>query len=144
VVHEERRRPPVSVGGILAVVGGAVIVASTLFEVVSAKVGPSGTSQVTASRSYLDTDDGKVVAALGVVVLVLSLATLVRPARSIVWPIAVVACSLAALGMAIYDRSDLEDTGSAAVHVSAGPALYVAIGGGVVATIGALLASRDR
>jgi hypothetical protein len=147
-------RPPVSIAGIVAALGGAVIAAATLFEMVSASIGADG-NQITASQSYIDTDNGKVVAALGVIVLVMALATMVRPARSIVWPIVVTACSLAALGLAIYDWIDLDDAGSemrehlgttvvGVVHVTIGPSVYLAMAGGLIATIGAVLASRDR
>jgi hypothetical protein len=147
-------RPPVSIAGMVAALGGAVIAAATLFELVSASIGADG-NQLTASQSYIDTDDGKVVAALGVIVLVVALATLVRPARSIAWPIVVTACSLGALGLAIYDWIDLDDAGdqmrerlgtsvAGVVHVTIGPAVYIAMAGGVIATIAAVLASRDR
>jgi len=155
--YDDHIRPPVSIAGIVAAVGGAVIAAGTLFEMVSASVGFDAASRTMVSRSYVDTDDGKVVATLGVVIVVLALATLVRPARSIMWPIVVTACALAALGLAIYDRIDLDDVGrelrsriahdnpaAGIVHVTIGPALYVAMAGGVIATIGAVLASRDR
>jgi hypothetical protein len=155
--YDDRIRPPLSIAGIVAAIGGVVIAASVLFDMLSASIGLDDASRTTVSRSYFDTDNGKVVAALGVVVLVLSLATLVRPARSVIWPIAVTACGLAALGLAIYDRIDLDNVAgelrnriyhdnptSGVVHVTIGPALYIAMAGGVIATIGAVFASRDR
>jgi hypothetical protein len=72
------------------------------------------------------------------------------------WSVVVAACSLAALGLAVHDRIDLDDVGSeiqsrlaasgttGSVHVSIGPALYIAIVGGIVATVGAVIAARDR
>lgn len=153
---EGRVRPPVSIGGTLAALGSLIFGAGTLFEMVSATIGPAP-SRISISQTYLDTDNGKVVAVVGVIALVLALATLVRPARSIAWPIAVAACGLAALGLAVYDRIRLDDVGddlrqriyrdahaSGVVHVSIGPALYIVIAGAILATIGAVLASRDR
>jgi hypothetical protein len=147
-------RPPVSIAGIVAAFGGAVIAAGTLFELVKASIGANG-NQITASQSYIDTDNGKVVAVLGLIVLVVALGTLVRPARSIVWPIVVTACALAALGLAIYDWIDLDNADSdirerlgstvaGVVHVTRGPAVFIAMAGGVIATVAAVLASRDR
>jgi hypothetical protein len=145
-----------SVGGIVAILGGVLISVGTLFEMVSATVGSSGHTQVHSSQTYLDTDDGKVVLVLGLVVVVLAALTSLRRSRSIVWPIVSAACSLAAIGLAVHDRIDLDDLGNqirnrypsgdaatAVVHVTVGPALYIVIAGGVLATIGALLAARD-
>ena len=124
-------------------------------QLVSATVG-SGRNELSSSRTYLDSDNGKIVLVLGVLVLLVSLATLLRPHRDIVWSVVVAACSLAALGLAVHDRIDLDDVGSeiqsrlaasgttGSVHVSIGPALYIAIAGGIVATVGAVIAARDR
>src|SRR6188472_4268040 len=51
-------RPHTSTGGIVAAIGGALIVASTFFELVSATIG-SGRNQLSSSRNYLDSDNGK-------------------------------------------------------------------------------------
>jgi hypothetical protein len=150
-------RAPVSVGGIIAAVGGIVAVGGTLLEMVKVGVGPNNLTTTTLTTTYFDTDNGKVVAALGAVALVLALATLVRPISSIIPSIVVAACGLAAFGLALSDRFDLNDAGDdyrreffrnnelrGLVHVTIGPALYVAMAGGLIATIGAVLASRDR
>jgi hypothetical protein len=151
-------RAPVSVGGIIATVGGIVVAGGTLLEMVKVSLGVSNlTTNTTLSTTYFDTDNGKVVAALGAVVLVLALATLVRPVSSIIPSIVVAACGLAAFGLALSDRLDLSDASDdyrreflrtnplrGLVKVTVGPALYVAMAGGLIATIGAVLASRDR
>jgi hypothetical protein len=49
---------------------------------------------------------------------------------------------LAAFGFALYDRIDLNDRAEA-VGASFGPALYVAMAGGVLATVGAMLIARE-
>ena len=134
-----------------------MVAAGTLFEMVSASIGPQGAGRVSISQSYVDTDNGKVAMALGIVAFVVAAAALVRSARSILWPIIVAAASLAALGIAVYDRIRLDDVDSdlrqriyrdvrvpGVVQVSIGPALYIVIAGAVLATIGAVLASRDR
>jgi hypothetical protein len=149
-------RSRTGVGGIVAIVGGALIAVGTLFELVTATVGPAGRNQLQSSQTYLDTDDGKTVLVLGVIVIVLAVVTLLRPSRNVIWPIVVAACSLAALGIAIHDRVDLNnlageirdrfarsDAATGIVHVTIGPAVYIAIAGGVVATVGAILAARD-
>ena len=125
----------------MGAIGGAVIVVGTLLELLSVTVG-RGAAEVTASKSYLDTDNGKVVAALGVVVLVCALGSLIARDLGVMVPIAVAAAGLAALGFALYDRIDLSD-GADAVGASFGPALYVAMAGGLVATVGAMLIARE-
>jgi hypothetical protein len=150
-------RPPVSVGGIIAAVGGVVAVVGSLLEMVKVGLGPSQLTATTLSTSYFDTDNGKIVAALGAVALVLALATLVRPVANIIPSIVVAACGLAAFGLALSDRIDLNNAGDdyrhqffrenglrGLVQVTIGPALYVAMAGGIIVTIGAVLASRDR
>jgi hypothetical protein len=152
-----QHRAAFSVGGIIAAVGGIVVVVGSLLEMVKVGLGPNQLTVTTLSTTYFDTDNGKIVAALGAVVLVLALATLVRPISSIIPSIVVAACGLAAAGLALSDRFDLGDAGAdyrrayfsnnqlrGLVQVTIGPALYVAIAGGVIATIGAVLASRDR
>src|ERR1044071_4789050 len=88
-------RSHASPGGIVAAIGSALVVASTFFELVSATVGPEGRNQLSSSRAYRDSDNGKIVLVLGLLALVVSAATLIRPRRDIVWPIVVAACSLA-------------------------------------------------
>ena len=125
----------------MAAVGGAVIVAATFFELLGITVG-RGAAELSASKSYLDTDNGKVVAALGVVVLVCALGSLIARDLGVIVPIAVAAAGLAAFGFALYDRIDLNDAAEA-VGATFGPALYVAMAGGLVATVGALLIARE-
>jgi hypothetical protein len=152
-----RIRAPVSLGGVIAAVGGVVVVIGSLLETVKVGFGEGNLAGTTLSTSYFDTDNGKIVAALGALALVLALATLVRPMASMVPSIVVAACGLGAFGLALSDRIDLNDAGDAAreqflrgnelrgvVHVTIGPALYFAMAGGVVVTIGAVFASRDR
>lgn len=129
------------VGAVVAAIGGAVIVVATFFELLSVTVG-RGAAEVSASKTYLDTDNGKVVAALGVVVLVCALGSLIARDLGVMVPITVAAAGLAAFGFALYDRIDLDD-GAAAVGASFGPALYVVIAGGLVATVGALMIARE-
>ncbi len=130
-----------NIGGIVAAIGGAAIIVGTLFELLSVTVG-RGAAELSASKSYLDTDNGKAVAALGVVVLVVALSSLIRPDLGVIVPIVIAAAGLAAFGFALYDRIDLNDA-SDAVGATFGPALYVAMAGGIVATVGAMLVSRD-
>jgi hypothetical protein len=149
-------RAPVSVGGIIAVVGAIVAGGGTLLEMVKVGLGPNNLTTTTLSTTYFDTDNGKI-AALGAVALVLALATLVRPVANFIPSIVVAACGLAAFGLALSDRLDLSNAGDdyrreffrdnqlrGLVQVTIGPALYVAMAGGLIATIGAVLASRDR
>jgi hypothetical protein len=140
-IHAPVRTGP-SIGGIVGAIGGAVIVVGTLLELLSVTVG-RGAAELSASKSYLDTDNGKVVAALGVVVLVIALGSLVARDLGVMVPIAVAAAGLAAFGFALYDRIDLND-GADAVGASFGPALYVAMAGGVLATVGAMLIAREE
>jgi hypothetical protein len=150
-------RSSLSIGGITAAVGGLVVVAGSLLEMVKVGLGQHQLTTTTLSTSYFDTDNGKVVAALGAVVLVLALATLVRPVSNMIPAIVVAACGLAAFGLALSDRLDLSSAGDdyrreflrgnqlrGLVQVTVGPALYVVMAGGLIATIGAVLASRDR
>lgn len=150
-------RASVSVGGSIAAVGGVVAVGGTLLEMVKVGIGRTNLTTTTLSTTYFDTDNGKIVAALGAVALVLALATLVRPIASVIPSIVVAACGLAAFGLALSDRLDLSNAGDdyrreffgsnqlrGLVQVTIGPALYVAMAGGLIATIGAVLASRDR
>jgi hypothetical protein len=150
-------RAPISIGGIIAAVGGLVAAGGTLLEMVKVGLGPNNLTTTTLTTTYFDTDNGKVVAVLGAVALVLALATLVRPIASIIPSIVVAACGLAAFGLALSDRFDLSNAGDdyrreffrsnqlrGLVQVTIGPALYVAMAGGLIATIGAVLASRDR
>jgi len=130
-----------NVGGIVAAIGGAAIIAGTLFELLSVTV-TRGSVELSASKSYLDTDNGKAVAALGVVVIVVALSELIRPGLGVIVPIVIAAAGLAAFGFALYDRIDLNDANNA-VDATFGPALYIAMAGGLVATIGAMLVSRD-
>jgi len=132
-----RRHHRSNVGGIVAAVGGAAIIVGTLLELLSVSVGKSE-----VSKTYLDTDNGKAVAALGVVVLVVALSSLIRPGLGVIVPIVIAGAGLAAFGFALYDRIDLNDA-SDAVGATFGPALYIAMAGGIVATIGAMLVSRD-
>src|SRR5690348_9139870 len=90
---DDRRRSPV--GGIAAAIGGGVVIAGTLFELVSVTV-TRGAAEVTASKSYIDTDHGKVVAALGVVVLVVALSSLLKPDLGIIVPVVIAVAGLAA------------------------------------------------
>ena len=121
----------------MAAVGGAAIIVGTLLELLSVSVGKSE-----VSKTYLDTDNGKAVAALGVVVLVVALSSLIRPGLGVIVPIVIAAAGLAAFGFALYDRIDLNDA-SDAVGATFGPALYVAMVGGIIATVGGMLVSRD-
>jgi hypothetical protein len=148
----------VSVGGIVAAVGGAVAIAGTLLELLSVGIGVSALRTVTLSTTYFDTDDGKVVAAVAAATLILALITLVKPMSSIIPPILVAAGGLAAFGFALYDRIDLDSQTDemrrqltrganpyrGLVNVSIGPAVYVAMAGGIIAAVGAVMASRDR
>jgi len=134
VVETNEVRPRHSrVGAIVAAIGGAVVIAGTLFDLVSV---------THASKTYIDTNNGKVVAAMGVGVLVVALAALIRPGLGIIVPVVIAAAGLAAFGFALYDRIDLNDA-TDAVNGSFGPALYLAMAGGIVATVGAMLLSRD-
>jgi hypothetical protein len=133
----ERARPRPNVGGVVAAVGGALVIVGTLFELVSVTVG-----RVSAAKTYLDTDNGKVVAALGVVVLVSALASLVVSDLGAIVPVTIAAAGLAAFGFALYDRMDLNDAADAG-GASFGPALYVAMAGGLIATVGAVLVARS-
>ena len=121
----------------MAAVGGAAIIVGTVLELLSVSVGKSE-----VSKTYLDTDNGKAVAALGVVVLVVALSSLLRPGLGVIVPIVIAAAGLAAFGFALYDRIDLNDASDAA-GATFGPALYVAMAGGIIATVGAILVSRD-
>jgi hypothetical protein len=141
-IHREGapRRSP-TVGGIVAAVGGVLVIAGTWFELVRVTVG-RGATQVSVSKSYFDTDHGKVVIALGVVVLVVALSSLLKPDLGVIVPVVIAVAGLAAFGFALYDRIDLKDA-SDAVGATFGPALYIVMGGGLVSTIGALFVARD-
>jgi hypothetical protein len=152
-----RARAVVSVGGIVAAIGGAVAIAGTLLELLSVGIGVNALNTVTLSTTYFDTDDGKVVAAVAAAALIVALIALVKPMSSIIPSIVVAACGLAVFGFALYNRIDLDSQTDdlrrqltrnnpykGLVHVSIGPAVYVAMAGGILATIGAVMASRDR
>jgi hypothetical protein len=134
-------RSPSNLGATVAALGGAVIVASTFFDLVNLTI-TRGSAELSAAKTYLDTDNGKVVAAFGVVVLVCALGSLVARDLGVMVPIAVAAAGLASFGFALFDRIDLNDPADA-VGASFGPALYIAMAGGVVATVGALLVARE-
>jgi len=144
------------IGGVIAALGGVVVVIATFFEMLSVTLGLDAVRETTLSRTYFDTDNGKVVAALGVVIVVLALTTLVRPNPNFVVSVVMVASSVATVALALYDRIDLDGVtdelrtrlyhGNPApgiVQASIGPALYVAMAGGLFATIGAVLAARE-
>src|SRR5690349_9462324 len=137
----ERTGDRLRIGGIVAAVGGVAVIAGTFFELLSVTVG-RGAVEVSASKTYFDTDNGKVVAALGVVVLVVALGSLLTDLGIIV-PIVLAAAGLAAFGFALYDRIDLNDASDAA-GATFGPALYVVMAGGLVATVGAVMVARER
>jgi hypothetical protein len=80
---------------------------------------------------------------LGVVVLVSALASLVVRDLGAIVPITIAAAGLASFGFALYDRIDLNDVADA-VGASFGPALYVAMAGGLVASVGAVLVAREQ
>jgi hypothetical protein len=147
-------RRSLSIGGVVAALGGAVVVVGSLLEMV--KIGFGADQLASTTTTYLDTDNGKVVAALGAVALVLAVATLVRSRAGIIPGILVAACGLAAFGLAVSDRFDLDNVGNdyrhkffndsqarGLVQVTIGPALYVVIAGGLIVAIGAVLASRE-
>lgn len=155
--NADRSSRSINFGAIAAALGGVVIVVGTLLDSVKVSVGNTKVNTTTLSTSYFDTDNGKVVFVLGVIIVVVALVTLVRPVASMVPAIVLTAAGLAAFGLALSDRVDLSNVGDdyrqryisdtairALVHVTVGPALLVVMAGGVIATIGALFATRDR
>jgi hypothetical protein len=155
--NADRRSRSISVGAIVAAIGGVAIVVGTLLDSVKVTVGSPKVNTTTLSTSYFDTDNGKVVAALGVIVLVVAVFTLVRPVTSVGPAMVMTAAALAAFGLALSDRIDLRNVGDdyrqryisdsaiqALVHATVGPALLVVMAGGIVAAIGGLLAARER
>jgi hypothetical protein len=152
-----RATPAISVGGIVAALGGAVAIGGSLLEMAKVSIGLENFTKVALSSTYFDTDRGKVVAAIGAAVVIVALATMVRPISRLIAPIVVAAGGLAILGFSIYDRVDLDSSTDAVrhrltvnnplsglVHVDIGPGLYVVMAGGALATIGAVLAARER
>jgi hypothetical protein len=155
--NAERSSRSISVGAIVATLGGIVIIVGAVLDSVKVSVGSGKINATTLSTSYFDTDNGKVVVVLCAIIVVVGLWTLVRPASSMVPAIVLTAAGLASFGLALSDRINLNDVGDdyrqryisdraigALVHVTVGPALIVVMAGGVIATIGALFASRDR
>jgi hypothetical protein len=149
-VNADERASSVSVGSIVAMVGGVAAVIGSLLDMVKVAV---GSIHLDVSTSYVDTDNGKIVVALGAVVLILSAVLFLRPHASVVVPMGIAAAGLATLALAFSDRLDLRNLGddyradnhiAGVVHVTIGPALYVVMAGGLIATVGAVLASRDR
>jgi hypothetical protein len=154
--NADRSSRSISIGAIVAALGGVVIIVGALLQSVKVTVGSTKIA-TTLSTSYLDTDNGKVVVVLGAIIVIIAVMLLVRPVASVVPAIVMAAAALASFGLALNDRIDLDNVGDdyrqryisdsairALVHVTVGPALVVVMAGGLIATIGALLASRDR
>lgn len=130
----------VSIGAIVAAVGGGLAVLGAFLEVASVDLALAASNNVTLSANYFDTDDGKIVAAVGLIVLLVGLATLVGWISGVVPAIVFAAGGLALFGFALNDRLDFD---SALGRLTFGPALYVVMAGGLVAAIGGVLASRE-
>jgi hypothetical protein len=127
-------------GAVVAAIGGALVVVGTLLELASAEYALDSANSIRLSATYLDTDDGKIVMAVGIVIVVVALATLVWQVSNGVTAIVLTGGGLAALGFAIYDRFHLD---TAHGNLSFGAALYVVMAGGVIAAIGGFLTSGD-
>jgi len=128
-----------SVGGIVAAIGGAIAAVGTLLELASVKYTLDASHSIRLSANYIDTDNGKVVAAVGVVVMLVAVVTLVWRISGGIPAIVLTGGGLAIFGFALYDRFDL---GSKSGNLSFGAALYVVMIGGIVAAVGGVLASR--
>ena len=136
----EGRRRPENLGAIVAAIGGAIAVVGTVLEVASVQYALDANHDITLSANYVDTDNGKVVAAVGVVVMLVALATLIWRLTSGIPAIVLTGGGLAIFGFALYDRFDL---GSKSGSLSFGAALYVVMAGGVIAALGGVLAARE-
>src|SRR5262249_1919059 len=135
----EGSRRSENAGAIVAVLGGAIGVIGTLFKLASVEYALDANHQISVSKNYIDTDNGKVVAAVAVVVMVIAVVMLVWRISNGLTLILLTGGGLAIFGFALYDRFDL---GSKSGSLSFGPALYVVMIGGIVAAVGGVLASR--
>jgi hypothetical protein len=135
----EGSRRSENVGAIVAVVGGAIAVIGTLLELASVGYALDARNRVSVSKNYIDTDNGKVVAAVAVVLMVIAVVMLVWRVSNAFTAVALTGGGLAIFGFALFDRFDL---GSTTGDLSFGPALYVVMVGGIVAAVGGVLSSR--
>jgi hypothetical protein len=139
--REEDELQSTRIGAALAVIGGIVVLVGTLLELASAEHTFDATGRIILSADYIDTDDGKIVAAVGVVLIVVALVALVWNIRSGIIAIVLTGGGLAALGFAIDDRIQLDTSRG---NLSFGVALYVVMAGGIIAAIGGVLTARVR
>ena len=135
---EDGQRPE-NVGAVVAAIGGAIAIVGTLFELASAEYALDARHAIHLSSNYIDTDHGKIVAIVGVVVVLAAVVTLVWRTATGIPTIVMTGGGLAIFGFALYDRFDL---GSKFGDLSFGAALYVVMVGGITAAVGGVLASR--
>jgi hypothetical protein len=153
-VSRSETETPISVGGITVVIGAVFAIAGTFLTMVRVGVPTSSLSRTVLSQTYFESDDGKVVAAIAAVVLIVALLFLMRVGDTLVAQAAVAVGGLAILGLSIYDRVDLDNSVDdlqsslriprAALDVSIGPAVYTCMFGGVLVVVGAVLSARRR
>lgn len=143
-----------SVGGLMVAIGAAIAIGGTFLDTYKVTVGIQSLESVNFTSTYFDADRGKVVAGSGAAVLLLALIGLLRVGDHVVPAIVAGLGGAVILGLAIYDRIDLDNflddkrqqiqaqASRSLFHVSFGPALYVCMGGGVIIMIGAVMAAR--
>jgi hypothetical protein len=131
--------------GVIVALGGAALVIGSFLPAASASA-RSGPFGVSVERNYLD-GDGPVTLILGIGIIAIAALVLARAApRWVGWVVAL----LGAVGtlVAVADLVDVQDSidrieaigGSASI----GPALWVCLGGGIVATTGGVLTAVAR
>jgi hypothetical protein len=136
--------------GVVALIGGAVALMGVGVNEISANVGA-----IQVTRTYFDSDSGKVVAAIAALGIVIALFGLLRPSPGWLVQVLVFVCGATIAGFALYDRLNISDdvhrlrvsvngsvfVGSVTTRVGVG--LYLCMGGGVLMAVCALMAGRD-
>ncbi len=144
----------VNVGGVVTIIGAAAAIFGTLLTMAKLQLGA-----LSSTITYWDADDGKLVAGIAAGVLLVAILGLLRPAPNGMVVVLEFTASAAVVGIALYDRIDLDNTIdtmknsagngalgqiASAAHITAGPGLYVCIAGGVIAAIGTLVAATRK
>lgn len=131
-------------GGVVAILGAGAAIAGTFLEMATIELGP-----LSATATYWDSDDGKLVAGIAAGVVLVAILGLLRPSPSGLVVALTFAGAATVAGIALYDRIELDNADGplnaiGGPVITAGPGLYVCIAGGVVAAIGVLFAASRR